>query len=140
MCRERRYTDCFCARSVPEQSKIFKNCEGPFAKQRACKPRPDLSPFRDEGSVLVSWDCSRSSFCHRSGGQAGSQQERFLLEGLEGEPVPLRPEWAGTSDSSEYSVTGGSQSSLGVHRGLVPGPQGHPIHRCSNPLRKMGLS
>ena len=39
MCRERRCTNCFCARSVPEQSKIFKNCEGQFAKPESCGSR-----------------------------------------------------------------------------------------------------
>ena len=90
----------------------------------ACEPRLDLSPFRDEGSVLVSWGCSRSSFSHHSGGQAGSQQEPFLLGGLrQGEPVPLRPEWAGTGDPPKYSVTGGSQSSLRTAGGWFQDPK-----------------
>ena len=121
MCRKRRCTNCFCARSVPEQSKIFKNCEGQFTKPESCGSR---HASQDQIWVLsgikaVSWFPGTAAEIHSVtvlGAKQGvsksysfwrDSKDSLFPSGLSGQGlvIPLSIQWR--EDHSHPSVSTG---------------------------------
>lgn len=131
------------SRTVQKLSKL----QGPICQTREMwvstgQPRLNLRTSRSEGSILASQGC-----CHKHHKISGFKRQKFILsqfwrpsrflpEGSEGEPVPLRHEWPGTMDPSGLSgQEWENHSRLPVSTGAgFQDPQGYPNLRMLKSL------